>query len=139
MPGRWWGRGWRNRNNELLGPFQYYLSPPIVLLCKVCHPLEKKGSFSVLSWSPEGEWSSIVHTIPWGPMGSEITTIFIEKENLVPRGFRQSYRGGCCVPLWLPCGQRHVHVCTHMNQPPQFNGSLTSTWHLLKEVCCGIF
>lgn len=71
-----------------------------------------------MSWSPEGEWSSIVHTIPWVHKGSEITIIFLEKEkeNLVPRGFRQRAieEVALCPPLATMWAEACVHVHTHV-------------------------
>lgn len=71
--------------------FQYCPFLPVVSQFKACSPLKRKGSFSVLTLSPEGEWSFITQNIHWGPVGSEIGAIFIEK-NLVPKEIRQTAR-----------------------------------------------
>lgn len=54
-----------------------------------------------------------------GHMGSEMTTIFLEKENLVPRGFRQRAieEDALCPPLATMWAQAQAHARVHTRVP----------------------
>lgn len=83
-----------------------------------------------------------IHTIPWGHMGSEITTIFLEKENLVPRGFRQRAKeeDALCTPLATMWAEARACVHTRvLATTVQWLSDVCLAPGFLKEVCCGIF